>query len=109
MQDEDGYDKKRRRRQSSQQSPNSKQLNKKTRLRDTSSKDSNEDIISDSDTDPTVFDTETNMEENKATPVVSISPEDILKIAQTVKEFLIADLNKVIEEKQKPIIHEITN
>ncbi|VDI24722.1 Hypothetical predicted protein [Mytilus galloprovincialis] len=47
------------------------------------------------------------MSNSTAAPVVSISQEDIVRIAQTVKEFLIGDLHNLIDEKQKPVLREL--
>ena len=44
----------------------------------------------------------------RVTPtVVTLSENDILKIAKTVKSFLIEDINNIVEEKQKPILNEL--
>ena len=52
-----------------------------------------------------VFVPETNM---STPPTVNISPENILEIAKTVKTLIINDLNTIVEEKQKPILEEIS-
>jgi hypothetical protein len=45
----------------------------------------------------------------RVTPtVVTLSENDILKIAKTVKSFLIEDINNIVEEKQKPILNELS-
>ena len=46
------------------------------------------------------------METNTPT-VVTLSENDILKIAKTVKSFLIEAINNIVEEKQKPILNEL--
>ena len=46
------------------------------------------------------------METNTPT-VVTLSENDILKIAKKVKSFLIEDINNIVEEKQKPILNEL--
>ena len=48
-----------------------------------------------------------SMETNTPT-VVTLSENDILKIAKTVNSFLIEDINNIIEEKQKPILNELS-
>ncbi|VDI22655.1 Hypothetical predicted protein [Mytilus galloprovincialis] len=92
--------KKRRRRPSSQPSPQNLQTDKKQKTFDTDSVD-----ISHSSSDEHLF--ETSMSNSTAAPVVSISQEDIVRIAQTVKEFLIGDLHNLIDEKQKPVLREL--
>ncbi|VDI07335.1 Hypothetical predicted protein [Mytilus galloprovincialis] len=92
--------KKRRRRPSSQPSPQNLQTDKKQKTFDTDSAD-----ISHSSSDEHLF--ETSMSNSTAAPVVSISQEDIVRIAQTVKEFLIGDLHNLIDEKQKPVLREL--
>ena len=39
---------------------------------------------------------------------MTLSENDILKIAKTVKSFLIEDINNIVEEKQKPILNELS-
>ncbi|CAG2218026.1 unnamed protein product [Mytilus edulis] len=92
--------KKRRRRPSSQPSPQNLQTDKKQKTFDTDSVD-----ILHSSSDEHLF--ETSMSNSTAAPVVSISQEDIVRIAQTVKEFLIGDLHNLIDEKQKPVLREL--
>ncbi|CAG2226509.1 unnamed protein product [Mytilus edulis] len=92
--------KKRRHRPSSQPSPQNLQTDKKQKTFDTDSVD-----ILHSSSDEHLF--ETSMSNSTAAPVVSISQEDIVRIAQTVKEFLIGDLHNLIDEKQKPVLREL--
>ena len=45
----------------------------------------------------------------RVTPTVkTLSENDILKIAKAVKSFLIEDINNIVEEKQKPILNELS-
>jgi hypothetical protein len=45
----------------------------------------------------------------RVTPtIMTLSENDILKIAKTVKSFLIEDINNIVEEKQKPILNELS-
>jgi len=97
--DNSGDIKKRRRRDtdSSQPSPQNIQISKKTRILSSDCEFEEESDL------PTNY----NMETNTPT-VVTLSENDILKIAKTVKSFLIEDINNIVEEKQKPILNELS-